>query len=299
MRSTVPHMGPGSPLEDGADPPPVVPVWQPKWTPRRGASMLRDVWEIRSDPTYRRQARSYELPDGSRRVYCHHIRKTAGTSLAQSFMALGGEDPMEVWRRTAASRLPRAISGEYAFVVNHRRLLAEGAYFYGRSHHPAADQPLPPKTFTVTILRDPVARVHSYYDFLVAGDEPHLPVRVPEQERRKAEGGLDAFLNRVPTAYLLNQLSTFSERFDVSEAADRIAGCSCVLFTEEFADGLAALGRRLALPLLVHRTRVTGARSSLTDAQRERIRSRVEPEYELLRRLADGGIAATGSTRSA
>jgi hypothetical protein len=37
----------------------------------------------------------------------------------------------------------------------------------------------------------------------------------------------------------------------------------------------------------------------LTDAQSERIRSRVEPEYELLRRLADGGIATTGSTRSA
>ena len=299
MGSTVPEMGSGPRPGDGGGPQPLVPVWQPKWTLRRGASLVRDVWEIRSDPTYRRLARSYELPDGSRRVYCHHIRKTAGTSLAQSFMALSGEDPMEVWRRTAASRLPRAISGDYAFVVNHRRLLAEGAYFYGRSHHQAAHQPLPPRTFTVTILRDPVARVHSYYDFLVAGDEPHLPVRVPEQERRKAEGGLDAFLDRVPTAYLLNQLSTFSATFDVAEATDRIARCSCVLFTEDFADGLAALGRRLELPLVTRRARVTGTRSSLTEAQRERIRSRVEPEYELLRRLADGGIAATGSTRSA
>jgi hypothetical protein len=183
--------------------------------------------------------------------------------------------------------------------VNHRRLLAEGSYFYGRSHHAVADQPLPPSTFTVTILRDPIARVHSYFDFLVSGDEPNLPVRVSEQERRKARDGLDTFLDRVPTAYLLNQLSTFSKTFDVSEAVDRIAQCSSILFTEDFAEGLAVLGRRLELPLVARRARVTGTRSSLTDEERERIRSRVEPEYELLRRLDEGGIAVPGSTRSA
>ena len=278
---------------------PFVPVWQPPWSLRRGASVLRDIWEIRSDPTYRRLAKSYEFPDGSRRVYCHHVRKTAGTSLTQSFMALGGEDPMDVWRRSADSRLPRAISGRYAFAANHRRLLAEGAYFYGRSHHAAADQPLPPRTFTVTILRDPIARVHSYYDFLVAGDDPDLPVRVPDQERRKTEGGFDAFVDRIPTEHLLNQLALFSTRFDVSEAVDRIAGCSSILFTEDFADGLAVLRKRLDLPLEARSARVTRSRSVLTDRQRERLRTRLEPEYELLRRLHAGGIATMGSTHSA
>ncbi|HEV3367341.1 MAG TPA: hypothetical protein VG054_07730, partial [Acidimicrobiales bacterium] len=66
-----------------------------------------------------------------------------------------------------------------------------------------------------------------------------------------------------------------------------------------FAEGLAVLGRRLELPLVARRARVTGTRSSLTDEERERIRSRVEPEYELLRRLDEGGIAVPGSTRSA
>jgi hypothetical protein len=91
----------------------------------------------------------------------------------------------------------------------------------------------------------------------------------------------------------------FSSRFDVSEAGDRIAACSSVFFTEDFADGLAALGRRLDLPLEVRRVRVTGNRSSLTDSQRERLRSRLEPEYELLRRLEEGGVARMGSTESA
>ena len=122
---------------------------------RRRARDIQSLWAIRWDPTYRRLAKTYELPDGSRRIYCYHVRKTAGTSLYLSFLALGGEDPMDVWRRITASRLPRTVSGHYSFVSNNRRLLAEGAYFYGRSHRAAADQPLPPKTFTVTVLRIP------------------------------------------------------------------------------------------------------------------------------------------------
>jgi hypothetical protein len=90
----------------------------------------------------------------------------------------------------------------------------------------------------------------------------------------------------------------FSDGLDVSEAADRIAGCSSVFFTEDFADGLVDLGRRLDLPLEVHHARVAGNRLSLNDGQRERLRLRLEPEFELLRRLDQGGIARIGSTGS-
>ena len=257
---------------------------------RRRARDIQEVWAIRSDPTYRRLARTYELPDGSRRVYCHHVRKTAGTSLYLSFMALGGEDPMDVWRRITTSRLSRTISGGYGFVSNNRRLLAEGAYLFGRSHRAAADQPLPPSTFTVTILRDPVARVHSYFDYLVAGDDPGVPGRVAEGERGLASDGFDAFLDRVPPRDLLNQLAMFSPRLVVSEAADRIAACSMVFFAEDFADGLTRLGQRLGLPLSPQRARVTGVRSTLTGEQTERLRARLEPEYELFRHLEAGGV---------
>ncbi len=248
---------------------------------------------MRTDPTYRRLARTFELPDGSRRIYCYHVRKTAGTSLYLSFMALGGEDPTVVWRRITTSRLPRTISGGYSFVANSRRLLAEGAYFFGRSHRAADDQPLPTRTFTVTILRDPVERVHSLFDYLVAGDEAGVPGRVAESERTVARDGFDAFLDRVPPRDLLNQLNTFSKRQEVSEAADRIAACSSVLFAEDFAGGLGRLGQRLELPLSPQRARVTGSRSVLTEDQTERLRTRLEPEYELLRRLQEGGIGPT------
>jgi len=258
---------------------------------RRGAHGLRDVATIRLDPTYRRLAADYRFPDGSRRVYCHHIRKTAGTSLFLSFLALGGEDPMDVWRRINSARLPRTISGPYGFASVHRMLLSEGAYLFGRAHRPVVEQPLPPRTFTVTVLRDPVARVHSYFDYLVAGDTPDSPGRVAEQERRLAADGFDAFLARVPDRHLLCQLHTFSTAMDVSEAVDRIGSCSSVFFTESYAAGLADLGSRLDLPLGIHRARVTGGRSELTDVQVERLRSMLEPEYEMLGRLAAGGIA--------
>jgi len=276
-------------------PPPRGSLWQrTERSLRRGATQARDSWEIWRDDSYRRLAPPVEFPDGSRRVYCYHIRKTAGTSLHLSFMALGGEDPFEVLRRMTESRLHRTISGPYAYVAYLRRLLAEGAYFYGRSHRSAAQQPLPPETHTVTVLRDPVRRVHSYFDYLVAGDAPSMPGPVWIRERRLALDGFDAFLDRVPPEYLLTQLSMFSERRDVSQAADRIASCSTVMFTEDFANGLATLGRRLQLPLEVHRARVTEQRSSLTEDQVARLTSRLEPEYELLRRLAAGGIEPGG-----
>ena len=246
--------------------------------------------ELRLDPTYRRLAAGYRLPDGSRRVYLHHIRKTAGTSVFLSFLALGGEDPMVVWERLNANRLTRTVSGGYAFASIHRQLLAEGAYFFGRAHRPVEEQPLAAGTFTMTVLRDPVSRVHSYFDYLVAGDAPDSPGQVAKRERRIALDGFDAFLDRVPPRHLLTQLYTFSTDLDVAAAADRVARCSAVFFTEHYADGLAELGARLDLPLSIHRARVADHRSTLTPAQSDRLRRMLHPEYELLGRLEDLGI---------
>jgi hypothetical protein len=257
---------------------------------RRRISGLKDAWQLRTDGTYRSLAKGYRLPDGSRRIYCYHVRKTAGTSLHLSFMALGGEDPVEVLRRVASDRLHRTVSGPYAYAAYHRSVLAEGAYFYGRSHRSYEDQPLPPGTFTVTVLRDPVRRVHSYYDYLVEGDRPGTPGAVRKRERRLAADGFDAFLARVPPADLMAQLAMFSARYDVAEAHDRIAGCSSVLMTEDFANGLRDLAATLDLPLTLRQDRVTGQRSQLSDAQLDRVRSMVAPEYELLEQLRASGV---------
>jgi hypothetical protein len=286
--------GGGGPAGPGTTPQRRSAAWRARRRIRRQASELRTHWEFLTDGSYRRAAKAFELPDGSKRIYCYHVRKTAGTSLFLSFLALGGEDPMDVWRRISRTRLERTFSAGYSFVSNNPRALAEGAYYFGRSHRPFTQQPLPPRTFTVTILRDPVDRVHSYFDYLVAGDPPDMPGQVANRERLLARDGFDAFLDRVPVQYLLTQLAMFSDRLDVSEATERIAGCSATFYTESYTEGLASLGKRLQIPLSPRHDRVTALRSSLTEEQTERLRTRLEPEYELLRRLDRAGVIRIG-----
>ena len=239
----------------------------------------------RREPEYRRLARRNRLPEGMRRVYCHHVRKTAGTSLHYSFLALGGEEPADVQWRIARAPLHRTVSDGYAFVAHEQRLLEQGHYFYGWSHLPAHRISLPRRTFTVSILRDPVQRVVSLYSYLREGDDPDMAFPAPRSERALAERGFATFLDELPRKELLRQLFMFSPRFDVGEAADALAACSAVLLTESFAEDLGALARRLELPLAPHRARATRRRVTPSDAELERLRHMLEPEYELLHRI--------------
>jgi hypothetical protein len=164
--------------------------------------------------------------------------------------------------------------------------LEQGQYFYGWSHLPAHRISLRPGTFTVTILRDPIDRVISHYNYIREGDQPGMMFPVPKAERALADNGFSAFVGALPKKHLLRQLFMFSSSFNVSEATDRIAHCSCVLFTETFASGVAALGQRLALPLELRRERVTHARISPSQAELDDLRERLEPEYELMRQVS-------------
>jgi hypothetical protein len=257
---------------------------------RPGPYAVRKAWATSVDLRYRRLASTYRFPDGSRRVYCYHIRKTGGTSLNRSFMALGGEDPAAVHGRIGADDLHRTVSAGYAFAAFDRQILARGRYFYGWAHRAAHIQELPPQTFTVTILRDPADRVRSHFDYLLVGDRPDMSQALWEGERELASGGFSSFLDRLPEHELLRQLAMFSAGRDVGEAAERIAACSCVLFTEDYDTGLAALGQRLGLTLRARRERVTGTRTPLSPAEQDRLREMLEPEYEMLRRLRAAGI---------
>jgi hypothetical protein len=260
---------------------------------RRGlgslATAVRTVLESRNNYQYRRLAEGYELPDGSRRIYCHHIRKTAGTSLHASFLELGGEDPLVVTERMEHSVMRRTISGPYGFVAHRPPVLAVGDYFYGWSHSPADRVALPSDTFTITVLRDPAARVVSLYRYLRSGDEPDMTFRVTDGERRMAAEGFDHFLDVLPPPQLLRQLFTFSRSLDVGEAADAIAACSSVFMCESFETGLAELAKRLDLPLQFRHDRPSQGTPPDLGTGAERLHELLEPEYQLLERLGLAG----------
>ena len=201
-------------------------------------------------PTYRRLSKTYRLPDGAKRVYCHHIRKTAGTSLHFSFLALGDEDPAAVHRRIAASAAaPDHQRAAMPSPPITDRCSSRGPISTAGRTCPRIGSRCLPRTFTVTILRDPCDRVVSHYNYIREGDQPGMAFAVTDAERALAGNGFPAFLAALPKKDLLRQIFTFSPSFSVAEAAERISACSAVLFTETYESGLAALATRLDLPL--------------------------------------------------
>lgn len=223
------------------------------------------------------------LANGSERVYLHHVRKTGGTSLARSFIALGGEASQAVEQRIKDSFLQRATSGGLTYAMGLTPTLNGGNYLFGWSHIPAFMLNLPPKTFTVTVLRDPVARFVSYYRCLVADEEPGLVFRASREEREMAARPFADFLDLVPQRDLLRQLYTFSKSFDVNEAVEAIRGCSLVFTTENYAEGVAVLGDRLGLDLAVRFDRTTeGSRFNPEVKDLERLAESLEPEYRMM-----------------
>jgi hypothetical protein len=100
------------------------------------------------------------------RIYHHHVRKTAGTSLDSSFWALGGPE-LELLSKQEVHAATEPGEGGRRFVRHDPQLIARGDYFYASSHEPAHRLEIPPNTFTITILRDPAARVISYYRYLL------------------------------------------------------------------------------------------------------------------------------------
>src|SRR3546814_18952548 len=101
---------------------------------------------------------------GYDRAYFRHIRGVVGTSLNETFFSLISRNPNRV-----TSNIRRSISkvtnvhGHRIVGANHRELV-EGNYIYGFSHYPAHTLSLPTRTFTISLLRDPVSRIISHYN---------------------------------------------------------------------------------------------------------------------------------------
>jgi hypothetical protein len=151
---------------------------------------------------------------------------------------------------------------------------------------------LPSQTFTVALLRDPVARVLSYYRYLIAGDavQSDMAWRVQNDEQALAGENFWDFLRNIPDELLLNQLYMFSAHFDVSEAVQTILQCSAIIMTETYERDLRNLALTLGLPLEYRRDRITAlTKAPIEEKQLDALRDRLAVEYELLEQLGASG----------
>lgn len=232
-----------------------------------------------------RLAQSYLIAGRYKRVYHYHIRKTAGTSLNSAFQGLVGAGLQDIAQRNFI------IRNNLVFVQHDTNLIEGGNYFYGNSHIPAHALNIPDNTFTITILRDPLERLISHYSHLTwVRDDPQAPQHEPAIRRLRREvawigSGFGEFVTRMPRSLLLNQLFMFSNTYSVTEAAERIAGCSYVGFISTFATDIAALAHTLELPLTLRWERRFGTKATPPATDLEIARELLQPEYDLLRLL--------------
>lgn len=239
-----------------------------------------------------------------KRIHHFHIRKTAGTSLNASFWRLCTdvtEKPHGRGRFIGRSDI-RRWPPRLVFVRQDERMLEEGRYHIGYSHEPSWAFELPDDTFTLTIVRDPLRRLQSYYRYLVWVRRQHM--QTPDA-LKKAEPGwrgilaeaealgpvgsesLKNLVERAPAQHVVNQLWMFSKELDPVEGAEGIRGCSAILRTESYEKDLARLSEQLNLPLRAFRERGYDYSEipAPTPADLSVAREALAAEYEMFERL--------------
>lgn len=238
---------------------------------------------LRSNHAAMITAKNWRHPLGYERIYLYHIRKTAGSSLRWTFMDLGGTELRGSDKESHLNTHGWVVHGDRLYVTHNRYLLERRPYFFGDSHFPMHDLRIPPKTFTITILRDPVARVISHYRMLL-----HWEAADIDHPAREAEGSLvgesfSHFLDRLPKSHLMRQIYMFSSGYDVDEAIDNLSKVNFIMLTEQYNEHLGALATVLDLDLKPLAEKAGYGAVPVSDEERARLREILEPEYALMR----------------
>ncbi len=127
------------------------------------------------------EARPEAAPEGPPRIVFLHIMKTAGTSLRARLEQLAGGEP--VWRRESDG-LPGGASRE-----------ALAPYRVIMGHFTIADAlHVPPPRRVFTVLREPTARLVSFYHFLHRHRAEVVAARGMERPRIARQSTLEEFL---------------------------------------------------------------------------------------------------------
>jgi hypothetical protein len=231
----------------------------------------------------KRLASVYRIAGRYKRIYFWHIRKTGGISLSSAMLGVACEDGATALRQLADAH-GRLILGDKVFVGWNVYLIEQGHYYYGFSHMPMHRITLPPETYTITCLRDPVKRVVS--DYRMAKERAKSETTATFKRRYGGRvGSLTEYFTQSPRKDLLRQIYMFSESLSVDEAAERIAGCNRFFFTNELSDAIVRLGEELGEPLQSKHENKGKAPVEIDQAELDDLREMLEPEYRLFEQL--------------
>jgi len=222
------------------------------------------------------------------RIYHVHIRKTGGTSLNHMFLSLAGDEPHRLYKRLVAHPTHCINAGGLTYVGWNPDLINRGSYFYAFSHIPLHKLALPPRTFTITCFRDPVKRVLSHYQMLLAFKSAGVDHPCMKTEGDWLGGNFDDFLGRIPQEHLLNQLYMFSDALDVDEACRAVMSLSCWIFNDDFDAGVARINALTGLRLAPLHVRKQQAVREIPDDSIRYLREKLAPEYRLIEMLRMG-----------
>jgi hypothetical protein len=220
------------------------------------------------------------------RYYLVHLRKSAGSSLNHMFLSLADPEH-EAFRKALADKPDHRLERKgKAFVGWNEEWINSSQYFYAFSHSPLYRLKMLPDTFVMTVFRDPVRRVVSYFNYLTGMIRNGIEHPCLVEEGPYVKGGFEPFIESIPPQHLMSQLYMFSPTYDVGDAMTRIRRLNHIFFTEKFAAGVESLKLKTQLPLPTLRENVSKHSALISPKLLERLRLKLEPEYRLLKEVA-------------
>lgn len=225
------------------------------------------------------------FPNGFRRVYNIHIRKTGGTSINRILIKASGGDENLIYNKVASSLMHTTTVNRYKYTGYCPRSINRGNYFYAYSHIPYWKLDLPEYTFKFTCFRDPIQRLLSHYNMLMDLRDSRKVNYSIKVEVKWLGRNVHDFIDNIPKCHLLNQLYMFSPEFNVSEASEAIHGLDQILYTESLYDDISRMSNNLGLELSYMHYRKSKDRT-IDSSVFNRLRDLLDSEYKLLDSLA-------------
>lgn len=226
------------------------------------------------------------LPNGYERIYHFHIRKTAGSSINAAFRNAFEPFVHGSAKENLLHRREWIVHGGQIYVTHNKYLINRGDYFYGDGHACFEDVDVPERTLKLTIVRDPVKRVISYYRMLKYWQDFDVQHRARGGEEKYLGGSFGEFLELVPPDKLLSQLYMFSKRLSVDDALSNAMKMNFIMTTEKFDSHLSVLSNLVKLKLKVYREKAGYGDVEICDRDMRRLCEYLEPEREFVDKIS-------------